>query len=410
MKLSVIAFRNISRNTRRSILSGTAIAVAAMSIVILFSLIAGMRADFRSNLVRYITGDIRLRTAEYDENAHLFPLGEAMINAGTLVEELDQVQGVTAVSPRVQFPTAIYQEGRTSNALGFGMDFENEEEYQNIGDYIIEGRLPEAGENETILGQGLSNELGLSVGDSFTILSRTRGRGTNAITLHITGLINFTTAGMGNRTFLAPLDRIQYFLRMPDTATEILVRVDDPENSQAVETRIESLIAQQGRDEIQARRLEDISEMFGFMELAQQIYNFIALVFFILASTVIVNTTMMVIYERYREIGTIAAMGMTGGEIVRLFFIEAFYIGLIGSAIGVLLGIGITIPLSIFGIDLTAAMEGIDIEMSGTIKTQLSWYSTVVVFLYSTVIASIASLLPSRRAAKVEPVEALRSV
>jgi len=145
------------------------------------------------------------------------------------------------------------------------------------------------------------------------------------------------------------------------------------------------------------------------MQYARTAYDVIALVFFILASTVIINTTMMVIYERMREIGTVAAMGMTPQEIVRLFFLEAFYIGAIAAFIGVLLGIGITLPLSKVGIDLTQSMEGVDMEVNPIVYPQLNIRSTVFVFFYSTIIASLASFIPSRRSAKIEPVEDLRA-
>jgi putative ABC transport system permease protein len=118
----------------------------------------------------------------------------------------------------------------------------------------------------------------------------------------------------------------------------------------------------------------------------------------------------MVIYERMREIGTVAAMGMTPREIVRLFFLEAFYIGAIASFIGVLIGVGITLPLSRTGINVGAVTEGVDMELSSIIYPQLNIRSTVFVFFYATVIASLASFIPSRKAAKIEPVDALRAV
>ncbi len=118
---------------------------------------------------------------------------------------------------------------------------------------------------------------------------------------------------------------------------------------------------------------------------------------------------MMTIYERTREIGTIAAMGMEGSRIVRLFFLEALALGTIGSLAGVLAGIGIALPLSVTGLDLSAAMEGVDLEVSGTLRPALSLRSTLLVFVYAAAVAGLASLLPAARAARIRPVEALRS-
>ncbi len=103
-------------------------------------------------------------------------------------------------------------------------------------------------------------------------------------------------------------------------------------------------------------------------------------------------------------------MGMTGGQIVRLFFLEAFFIGAMASFVGVVIGSGITIPLSIVGMGWTESMEEIEMAFNSFLKPTWSITTTLIVFVYSTAIASIASFFPSRRAAKVEPVEPLRSI
>ena len=129
-----------------------------------------------------------------------------------------------------------------------------------------------------------------------------------------------------------------------------------------------------------------------------------------MGSTVIITTTMMVIYERIREIGTVAAMGMTGGQIVGLFFLESFFIGAFASFVGVVLGSGISIPLSIIGMDWTEGLAGVEMAFNSFLKPKWRMSTTVIIFIYSTAIASAASFFPSRRAAKIEPIEALRSV
>jgi putative ABC transport system permease protein len=102
-------------------------------------------------------------------------------------------------------------------------------------------------------------------------------------------------------------------------------------------------------------------------------------------------------------------MGMTGKQIVRLFFLEALFIAIIGSFIGVILGSILTIPLGNVGLNMQDAMEGISMEVSGIFYPVLSWGIVIKVFVFSTVIASLASFIPSRRAAKINPIEALRS-
>jgi ABC-type lipoprotein release transport system permease subunit len=95
---------------------------------------------------------------------------------------------------------------------------------------------------------------------------------------------------------------------------------------------------------------------------------------------------------------------------VRLFFLEAFFIGAIASLSGTLLGIGITVPLSLHGLDISKLSEGMSLEVSNVLYPRLNWKSTLLVFLYAVTVASLASLFPSLRATRIEPVEALRRV
>jgi putative ABC transport system permease protein len=410
MKLAKIAFRNIRRNRRRSLLSGTAIAVATMAITFLFSYIAGFIGDYESNTVRYVTGHVRIRNLEYDENEQLNPLHLSVADYKPVVQKLEAEEGVAAVVPRTRFFTAIYRNDQTYEGVGLGVDFEREKTVMKIQDSLERGRLPQSGQKEMILSAGLAEELELETGEKLTLLTKNKYMGMSGMTFTVTGIVRFQVTGFNDSFFLMPIDTAARFLKMDEEATEVLVLLEDSDQVDAFAEKATGIVSNLGRDELSVQAWTKVGLIYGLIRYAQNIYDIFALVFFLLASTVIINTTMMVIYERMREIGTVAAMGMTPREIVRLFFLEAFYIGAIAAFVGVLIGMGITIPLSRIGIDLGGAMEGVSFEIGSIIYPQLNIRSTVFVFFYATIIASLASLIPSRRAAKIEPVEALRSV
>jgi putative ABC transport system permease protein len=410
MNLARIAFRNIRRNRRRSLLSGTAIVVATMAITFLFSYITGFLGDYKSNVVRYMTGHVRIRNVDYDKNEQLNPLHLSVANYQELVRKLEAEDGVAAVVPRTRFYTAIYRNDETFGGIGLGVDFERERKMMDIQDALERGRIPRKGEREMLLSAGLAKELGMGVGEKLTLLTKNKYMGMSGMTFLVTGIVRFQVAGFNESFFLMPIDTAARFLKMDDEATEILVRLADDRQVDAFVQRAKGILSKLGREDLSVQPWTKLGMIYGMIRYAQNIYDIFALIFFLLASTVIVNTTMMVIYERMREIGTVAAMGMTPREIVRLFFLEAFYIGAIASFIGVLIGVGITLPLSRTGINVGAVTEGVDMELSSIIYPQLNIRSTVFVFFYATVIASLASFIPSRKAAKIEPVEALRAV
>lgn len=408
MKLRKIALRNIFRNTRRSILSAIAIAVAALTMTFLFSMLKGMQEELGYNLQTFYTGEVRVRNPEYTEFEQLNPLHLRVHNYEEVISIIEEETDAPLISPRVTFPGVIYQEEDNYHLMGLGVDFTKEREYMNLEDLLKEGRIPEMGKDETLLGTGLARDIGVGVGDKVTILSQTMRRGSNAITFTVTGLAAFPVEALTEQSLLAPLDRVQYFLRMDESVTEVLVRYPDSNKSMAQAESINRALQNAGYTDIEARSWETMQTTYSFIKMAGAIYNFIAIFLFLLGSTVIISTTMMVVYERMREIGTIAALGMRGGQIVKLFFLEALFISIAGSFIGVVLGIGVTIPLSQIGLDFGSAMEGVSMEISNVVYPRLNIPAAIFVFFAAIIVASVASYFPSRKAAKIEPIHALR--
>ena len=409
MKLSTVAARNIFRNKRRSVLSATAIAVAALSITFLFSLLAGMKQDLAYNLQTYVTGEIRLRNPRFSEHERLNPLHLALDAPEALLAAVDDTEAVTTIAPRIRFPGSIFLEDENYHGIGMGVDFERERAFQRITDRLVSGRLPEGG-NETLMGSGLARELDLSLGDTFTVLTKTATRASNAMTFEVVGLGQFPVGAFTESHFLVPIDQAQYFLRMPDKVTDLLVKTDGSVPLTELAGELQESLSAISETPLVAEAWTEQRTTYSFMEIADISYGIIALFFFILGSSVIVNTTMMVVYERTKEIGTLSAMGMDSRDLMRMFFLEALFISAAGAAVGVLLGIGVVLPFSAFGIDFGASLEGIDFEVSNTIYPMITLRSTAFVFAYSVVVAALASLLPSRRAARVSPAEALRSL
>ncbi len=409
MKLSNIAFRNITRNKKRSILSGLAIAIAAMSIVLLYSYIGGMKNDLENNLHTYYTGEIRIQHEEFEKYDYLNPLHLRIESYTDILNELDKIEDIKEISPRINFPTQIYRDEETYNAFVTGVDLMREIYYQPLEESLISGRLPEALENEILIGEELALELEVDLNDKISLWTMTMRRSSNLITYLITGIIKFPVQDYNKRIIMS-INRAQRLIKTDDSVLEIIMKLKDEVPGIETAQSLRTLLGEMGRDDLLVESIEEMNTTYSLIKTAEISYDFMALFFFILASSVIVSTTMMVIFERMREIGTIGAMGMTGPEIVRLFFLESFFISLIGSFAGVMLGILISIPLQIYGVDLSSAMQGVDFEISGIIKFQLDIKSTIFVFIYSFTVASLASLFPSMRASKIEPVEALRDI
>lgn len=429
MTMIRMAWRNIGRNRRRTILSATAIAIATATIVILFSLLAGMKTDLSTNLIDFYTGEIRVRNSEYAKYDYLMPLHLSLPADTALLGELDALPEVSTAAPRLAVAGAVFRGERRIGIQAIGVDFDRERAYSSVQDYIVAGDVeelisweaPEATDAGTtraagpvivpvLVGSRLLDRLGIEFGDQFTLVARTALRGTNAMTFRAVAVADFPVAALNEIAFWAPLERIQRLAQMPGRTIEILIKTAPGTDAEEAVTAVAGTLRDAGIGDPPPEVVHwtGIDTSYRFILLAETVYNFVALFFFLLASTVIINTTMMVIFERTREIGTLAAMGMRPGAVIRLFFGESVIVGVIGAAAGTLLGLGVTLLLMKTGINFGDAMEGVDWEMSTILYPVINLKSSIGVFLYSIAVSAITSFLPTRRITRMEPVAALR--
>ena len=438
MKLWRIALRNVARNKRRSLLSGSAISVAALTVVLLFSVLGGTTGDLVATTLTYDSGHARVRHADYGRYETLNPVHLAVPGAAALAERLEALPEVTGVLPRVRFGGVIYRPERNHGIFGLGLDFAREEavararlprlrgaaaDPEGTADGpgleafarawrldVHGGRLPRAGERELLLSAALAAELGLAAGDKVTILTRTALLSTQAWTFTVSGVVGYPIGGM-RRLVLAPLDVVQRFLQLTagGGVTELVTYTGGEDEAQvaALGAALRGALAD-AEPPLAVQLWNEANPLFSMLQAATRVYDLVALFFFLLATTVIVNTTLMVVFERMKEIGTIAALGMTGSQISRLFFLEALFIGAAAALAGVALGCAVVLPLAQVGLDYGAAMEGVELDLADVLYPRLSVRSTVFVFCYASVVTAAASWWPARKAARLPPVVALR--
>ena len=409
MKLSGIAFRNILRNKRRSLLSGSAIAVAAASIVFLFALLEGMKADLADNIQTFYTGTVRIMNIDYEKNKKLNPIHLTVENPDKVIEIITGLKDTAEISERITFPSRIYIGNDYYNAMGMAVKFPDEIAFQKIENIVSKGRFPEQGK-EVLLGAKLASKMGIGVGDKITALASTAGRGSNAMTFKVTGLAVFPLHELTNSFFMLTLETGQQFLKMKNEVKEILVKYNASSDKEGklFADRIYREAAEKGINNIEAAYWKDRNETYAMIEAADKIYMIFALFFLILGCSVVINTTMMVIYERTKEIGMMKALGMKDSNIVRLFFLESFFIGILASLAGVLIGAGISLVLNKTGINFQEMMEDIDFEVSTILYPVPTFKYGIIIFLYSSFIASVSTFIPTLRANRINTIDALK--
>jgi putative ABC transport system permease protein len=185
---------------------------------------------------------------------------------------------------------------------------------------MVEGQYFGADENakSIIMGTGLANKLGIKLNDKLTILARTAYDSLRGMTFRLTGTFQYGISSMDSKLFYIPIGAAARLLEMGNGVSELILMVDKVEDADKVAEAIRDKLHQQDetyyREDIKIIPWQEQETFFSMFRVATTIYGVIYLVLLILASTVIINTIMMIIYERTREIGTIGAMGMTSGQ------------------------------------------------------------------------------------------------
>jgi len=419
MKLSTIAFRNLARHKVRSFLSIFTLVLASILGLFMLTLIAGMKADLKKNILAYYTGAVQIRHGEYNKYDYLNPIHLYVKDEAEVREKLLQVDGVTQAVARITTGGKIYIDdnpeddlpGEEFTAMAMGIDIPAEKNILDAESLLVKGRLPGMGSREVVLGYALADKVGLDSGDRFAFMTATAGRGVNAMTFEVVGLVNFSMGGLNDMYFLLPFDTMQGFIRMEGGAQEILLMTENPDTAEVQLEAINRLIASDSSlGYLETRFWKNQGDYYGMMGIGTIIYNFYVIFFLALGATVIVNTTMMVIYERYREIGILGAMGMKPNELVRLFFLEALFAGIISAVIGISIGSVLILILEKTGMDFGAAMASMNLEISSIIYPDLKVGHIILMSIYTVGISALVTLIPCRKAAKIEPVEAINAI
>jgi putative ABC transport system permease protein len=418
LTLIKIAYRNIWRNMRRTIFCFTAVAIAVFFIVIYSSLIDGMARSINDTVQVYELGHIRVVSAQYEaENEYMpvqYPIASGPDNpAGKSWRELAapimRIPGVRAVFPRIT-SLATLQESTIKHATLWGIDIKNEMAANNFNltdrsNGLMEGRYPAPDSDECAIGRVFAQKAGLSIGDRIPLKTISAQFSDKYWSPKITGIFNYDYIKFDENYIIVDIARFQRLLVLGEATQSLVIYLDDERKSSSIVPLIRNEL---GPGSVVTNWDDNL--WVAIMKTASVIYNVIFMIFLIVASFLIINTVVMIIHERIKEIGMMGSLGMTRAEIVKVFFFESLFLAAFGAVIGVFVGgmitfIGQNFPLrmgDLYGNTFS------DMPMSNAIFFQFSVRRLITAWLMGVGVASLFTLIPSLKSAFVEPVEALR--
>ena len=409
--LVTIARRNILRNVRRTVMCLVAVSIAVFFTIIMQSMMAGMMKGMEDVIQVFDTGHISIASAEYEADKEYMPV-QYPIAGGMSTAELEAqvraIPGVKAAFPRIS-AYATMQDSTVKHALLWGIRAKEETavNHFNMTDRnngLVAGRFPEPGKRECAIGVAMAEKAALTIGDEVSFKTVSAQFSDKFYNPRVVGIYEFDYLKFDEDVSLLDYDSLSKLLVMEDTVQQLFIFAENPAQSKTIAASISSLL---GRADV-VREWRD-NYFIALMRQSLAIFYVIELVFLIVASFLIINTVVMIIHERIKEIGMMGSLGMTRREIVQVFFFEALFLSVIGSLAGVAAGGILTGIGSLFPLDFNSLMGGFkEFPMSGTLFLEFSPVILASSFCFGVLIAAICTLIPSLKSAFIEPVEALR--
>jgi len=407
-----IAFRNIWRNKRRTAFCFSAVGIAVFFIVVYSAMIDGMTQSINDLVQIFELGHVRVVSSQYEAEIEYMPV-QYPVADGKSWKELSalfkEIPGVRAVFPRIS-TLATLQESVIKHAVLWGIDIEGETRANHMNltrknDGLTEGRWPAHDANECAIGSVFAKKAGLSVGDRIPLKTISAQFSDKYWSPVITGIFYFDYIKYDEQFIIADFSRLQRLLVLDEGTQSLVIFADNEKQGPSIAAAVQNITGD-------GNTVTEWQESYwvAVMKMAIPIYTIVFLVFLIVASFLIINTVVMIIHERIKEIGMMGSLGMTRREIVTVFFYESLFLAAFGALCGVIAGGLIAGIGSIFPIPMGDLYGNTfsDMPLGNSVFFQFGFKKLFMAWGMGVFVASLFTLIPSLRSAFVEPVEALR--
>jgi ABC-type lipoprotein release transport system permease subunit len=413
--LIALAWKNLSRYKKRTIITASALAFGLAIFIFFDSWLLGMELDSERNLIWYETASAKIFHDEYWDKKENAPLKYTIDNPQNLINSLEEINidatARTVFSGEIILRRDPFPEDGSVMLNIIGINPETDDNVFRFRETITSGDYLNEGEHGILMGAWLADKIGAEVGFSLIIVTRTKTGFRQTIDVEITGIVDCPNPYINKGAIFIPIDVADLYLEMDGTVTEIDLNYPELSDVDKISEDITEALKLEtsGLDILTWKKI--VEAYVALAKMKQSGSLIVLFLVFIIAAVGISNTMLMSIYERKREIGMMRALGMKDSEIKRAFKFEAAGIGLIGSIIGVIIGIGLCVWIIYEGVDFTSMVKDMDIGYRITGIFRGAWHLEAIIgaFLFGIVLSVIVSIMPVRKVLKKRITECLRN-
>ncbi len=403
--LSKLAWRNLWRNHRRTAIMLGAISVGVWAMIFMTALTQGMVTEMIRDGISALPGHVQVHHPDYRDDpsiTNLIPMTDTEI-AATFGPA-----GFSAWSSRIKVPAVITSERDSRGVTLLGIDPVRERDMIFVDYDEVEGRFLESVDDRgVVIGRKLADTLDTEVGKRIVLMSQDPDNDIADRGFRVVGLFHANVEAFEETYVFAGKKTLQNMLRVGDRVTEVVVLGDDYRNVEDEYAAVLALVD----GGVEVRRWTELDTYLGTMLKVMDGFVLVwVIVIFLALSFGLVNTLVMAVFERVREIGLMLALGMKPGDILGQILIESMLLLVIGLGIGNLLA-WLTIKPLEGGIDLSIVAEGMEMfGAASVLYPQLRLEDVVLANVVVLILGFLASLSPAWRASRYEPIEAITKV
>lgn len=396
-----MAVRNLGRNRRRSFFSALALGIGLALLMLVASFVEGEMGSALDMAVRLQTGHLQVRVNTYDESKTSLKWQDLIENPDQMVAQISGLPQVKAATARLFASGIVAVRDSSTGVRVFGIDPASEAS-SPYRQGLVSGEFLSPDDRQGILiGEPLAEKLKLKTGDTINLSVNTSNGDVDEQPFTVRGIFSTGTNGFDLITVLMPLVKAQTMTRAENHASTIFVLLNDSNQAEAVASALQS-------SNYEVLTWTEMNELVIQAEELSNGYIYILyLIVLAITATVTMNALIMAVFERTREIGILAAIGMKGRRIMAMFLAESTMLAIGGVLLGVILGLLVVAYFTRNGFYI-GNMGVTGILITNTIYTKLTVQDTVSLVVMSFIITLLAGLYPAIMAARMEPVDALR--
>ena len=403
-KLWVIAFRGLGRNRRRTGLTLLAVTLGLAVLIMMAGWVAGIFDSMISFSILLQSGHVQIRSENFKMENPSLNWEDLMNNSDELLGSAAGTAGVTAVAPVLWAGGFVNTSDEMIDVSVTGFD-PRSNFHDPIREGIIAGQYLDVDDRDGVLiGDKLAEDLGISAGSKVSLLVNTSDGETDEDIFTVRGLFSTGIVSYDAGTIYMPLSKAQAITNTEDRISAVILLTEDSETADLVAASLRC----PNRNVVTWKDMNTL--ILNAIEQGNYFYYVIYGIVILIVAVLIANTLLMSVFERTRELGILASLGLKGHQIMTMVLLEAGTLALIGVVGGLILGTLVVWYLSFNGLyigdDVASMVQGFAYPSTFYAKIAPGDFLALSAAMLGIVL--LAALYPARFAARLEPAEALK--